>query len=230
MGRGVFLSIYMAIQAIFRRVFVQSKISRKLSAYFTAIFYKKLRDPSINIIGNEMRATVIDSLYNENHALIEYLKDKGEISFLNNVDAHFRKTLLLSIASYFETIIKESLIVFFGEKTNKAELILRFIENKAIERQYHTYFTWDANNANSFFGLFGSEFKEYMKAEVKTNTELDDSIRAFLRLGNYRNQLVHQNFATFPLESTADEIYTLYKKALLFMSLFPQKLREYKEK
>lgn len=177
-----------------------------------------------------METTVIDRLYNDNRELLDYLKKNGEISFQSNVDDNFRKTLLLSAASYFEAVLKESLMDFFQEKTNYAELILRFIQNKAIERQYHTYFSWKTNNANSFFGLFGDGFKYFMQKEVRTDKQLENAIHAFLKLGNFRNELVHQNFAIFPLENTAEEIYELYKQALLFVKMFPKKLQEYYEK
>ena len=65
---------------------------------------------------------------------------------------------------------------------------------------------------------------------MKNNTELDEGIRAFLKLGDMRNQLGHQNFSIFPLENTTDEIFALYKKALVFIDVFPQKLREYVER
>lgn len=42
--------------------------------------------------------------------------------------------------------------------------IAEFIRNKAIERQYHTYFNWKENKAtsiNGFWGLWGDEFKNF---------------------------------------------------------------------
>lgn len=174
-----------------------------------------------------MEPSVVDRLYRDNRDLLDYLQRNGEISYQVEVDSNFRKTLLLSAASYFESIVKDILLEFFKEQTNNSDIVLSFIENKAIERQYHTYFNWEGNNANSFFGLFGEGFRDFMRIEVRTNKQLDDSIRAFLKLGNTRNQLVHQNFASFTLESTADEIYQLYQQAAYFIDVLPLKLREY---
>lgn len=177
-----------------------------------------------------MDATLIDRFYEDNHILAAYLEKVGENSLLNQVESHFRKTLLLSAASFFETLIKEELLRFVEERAGAAAPLVHFVKNKAIERQYHTFFNWDQHNANSFFGLFGSEFREFMEAEVKSNSEFSASIRAFLELGEIRNRLVHQNFGIFPLEKTTDEIYELYKKAGLFVEAFPQKLRQFVEK
>jgi uncharacterized protein with ParB-like and HNH nuclease domain len=45
--------------------------------------------------------------------------------------------------------------------------------------------------------------------------------RAFLELGNERNRLVHENYATFPMEKTLEEVYALYKKSCLFVDALP---------
>ena len=62
---------------------------------------------------------------------------------------------------------------------------------------------------------------------VKASAALDEAIRAFLELGQMRNELVHENFATFALEKTSEEIYALYSKAVPFVEAFPLHLREF---
>jgi len=176
-----------------------------------------------------MNPNVIDSLYRDNKDILDFLQRNGEVSFQVNVDSNFRKTILLSVASYFESVVKDILIEFFSEVTSQSELVVGFIKNKAIERQYHTLFDWEAKNANKFFGLFGEGFREFMKAEVKDNEQLNEAIGAFLKLGDDRNRLVHQNFASVALESTAEEIYQRYQTASFFIETLPQKLREYSQ-
>ena len=68
-----------------------------------------------------------------------------------------------------------------------------------------------------------------MKQKIKNDNELAASIRAFLELGNDRNRLVHQDFASFPLEKTSNEIYDLFRKAMIFVDAFPTSLREFEE-
>lgn len=104
--------------------------------------------------------------------------------------------------------------------------MVAFVKNKAVSRQYHTWFKWDDSNANQFFGLFGSEFKQMMTDRVKASDELRISIRAFLEVGNERNKLVHQDYASFALEKTLDEIYSLYRQALNFVEGLGLHLRE----
>lgn len=80
--------------------------------------------------------------------------------------------------------------------------------------------------ANSFFGLFGDIFSNFIKQEVRNSEQLSSSIKAFLEIGRERNRLVHQDFGTFSLEKTSDEIYLLYKDALVFVNALPDKLRQ----
>lgn len=177
-----------------------------------------------------MDLTIVDRLYDDNRLLIEYLDKQGESSLRSNADNHFRKILLLSAASYFEANLKESLVHFFEEQLAHKELVIRFLQNKAIERQYHTYFSWGKRNANTFFGLFGDGFKEFMSESVKSDLQLNSAIEAFMELGEIRNHLVHQNFAVYPIEKTSDEIYELYRRAVNFIRIFPMKLREYAQR
>jgi HEPN superfamily RiboL-PSP-like protein len=100
-------------------------------------------------------------------------------------------------------------------------LIENFVRNKAIARQYHSWFVWDGNNANHFFGLFGAEFRTSMVARVKDSPDLQSSIKAFLELGNERNRLVHQNYATFAMEKTLEEVYALYQSSRVFVDALP---------
>jgi hypothetical protein len=172
-------------------------------------------------------ATIVDHLYADNLTLLAYLNKSGEISLASTVNESFPKALVLSAASYFESFIQDAIVRVVAECTGPANALLEFVKNKAIERQYHTYFQWDRSNANSFFGLFGSEFRDFMVAQVKASPQLASSIAAFLELGNIRNQLVHQNFAVFPLQKTAEEIFGLYETALLFVQAFPEQLEQY---
>ena len=87
--------------------------------------------------------------------------------------------------------------------TNSNVLVGEIVRNKAVSRQYHTWFQWNARNANSFYGLFGSDFRKFMKRKVRDDN-LGDSVRAFLELGNERNRLVHQDYGVFVLEKTTE--------------------------
>jgi hypothetical protein len=155
-----------------------------------------------------VQETIIDKQYANGIALISFLKSQQEITMSNEAENNFIKNILLSAASYFEKEISEIVIEFAKTHSDNDELVVSIIRAKAIKRQYHTYFDWEkANNANSFFALFGDDFKNKMANRVKVEQTLDASIKAFLQLGQERNKLVHQNFAEIVIDKTAEEIY-----------------------
>jgi RiboL-PSP-HEPN len=169
--------------------------------------------------------SAIDRLFGEATAVIEKLRETREVSLEVSAGDYFRKALLLAAASHFEHRVCGCVLEFIRERAGGSPLVENFVRNKAISRQYHTWFNWGDNNANQFFGLFGIEFRTQMSTLVKGSEEMQRSVRAFLELGNERNRLVHQDFATFSLEKTLDEIYRLYQSALVFVDALPTELR-----
>lgn len=87
------------------------------------------------------------------------------------------------------------MLEFIVERSESDEVVLALIMQKAIESQYHTYFNWNAKNANQFLSLFGESFLQHMKRRVQKDAKLNQSILDFIEIGSLRNQLVHLNFA-----------------------------------
>lgn len=175
-----------------------------------------------------MAGTVVDRLYLEFAALVEHI-GSAEPSLRVTADENFRKALLLAAASLFEARVKEAIVTITSDLANGSDLVVSLVRAKAVERQYHTYFKWDGNNANSFFSLFGDGFKGFMEARVRAEPELQDSIRAFLELGSDRNRLLHQDYGTFVMEKTSDEVFRLYERARRFVDALPAWFQEYCE-
>lgn len=171
--------------------------------------------------------SIVDALYSDFENLIAYLESTGEISFKCLTDENFKKNLVLSSASYFETKLTTQLIDYFESKAPNSVEVKEFLANKALARQYHTFFDWNSNNANSFFGLFGNEFKKFMTDKIKSDETLKKSIADFIELGRERNRLVHQNFCGYSVEKTAKEIFELYISSKYFILGFPSYLNEY---
>jgi len=168
---------------------------------------------------------IVGMRYKEFKEMIDYLETNKEISLKIIADDNLKKVLLLSVASYFEDEIRAILLSFVEKNSGNNPMIISFVKNKALERQYHSYFEWkSAKNANKFFSLFGEKFKKQASGDVKDNSELEKSIRAFLEIGNLRNELVHGNFAVFPIEKTLEEIYELYRSANQFIDYLSSKL------
>lgn len=160
--------------------------------------------------------TPINGFIEDYRELKGYLLGNGQISLENNVENHLKKVMLLSCASYYENEIQE-IIKSFVKRNSTNEMVSNFVANKAVSRQYHTYFQWTGGNVNSFLGLFGENFKKEISDTISGNEELKSQMRAFLELGNERNKMVHENFLVYNLEKTFDEIIQLNEKAEKFV-------------
>lgn len=171
-----------------------------------------------------MSESVIQQIYSRNSQIAEFLGKAGEVTFESDVRDMFRKNLVLSMASYFENEIKKIILDFVRENI-PSELICNFVKSKAIERQYHTFFDWDKNNANSFLGLFGQEFKEKCKKRISSDGTLDDGIKAFLEIGRTRNNLVHLNFSNYELNKSDKEYLELYLSAEKVLEFLREQLK-----
>lgn len=171
-------------------------------------------------------STVVDVMYSEFEVLLSILDNAGKLSSRNVADENFRKSLLLAAASYFERRMTETVLTYVEDATNQNMLVVELVRNKAVSRQYHTWFQWKQNNANSFYALFGSGFRDFMKRKV-VDEKLEDAVRAFLELGHERNRLVHQDYGSFVLEKTTKEIHDLYCIAMEFIECIPVALREF---
>jgi hypothetical protein len=171
-------------------------------------------------------AGLVDSLKGDHDAIVQFLREQGEPSFVIAMESTASKVLLLAGASHLEQELQQVLSDFYHEVTHGNPRAVEFVNNKAVRRQFHTFFNWDANNANQFFGLFGTEFKNLVLQLLTQDVELEGNIRSFVQLGALRNQLVHQNYAAFRLDKTADEVFRLYQSAQEFVRRLPKLLRQ----
>ena len=171
-----------------------------------------------------MNDSIIDTIYRRNKEIASYLNQERQITFESDVRDTFRKVLVLSIASYFENEVKNLILDFIKQKS-RSEIVSTFVQRKAIERQYHTFFQWDGSNANAFFGLFGSDFKQKCKELISVDGELESAVKAFIELGRTRNELVHLDFATYQLAKSDEEYYALYQSAEKFLYFLRDQLK-----
>lgn len=198
--------------------------------------------------------TIIDTRYEEIKRTLYYLSKaaSGDL-YQFNID-NFRKVLLISVASYFEEQVTMILQTFI-ENATQIRALQKFTITQSVNRKYHTWFNWEAKNANQFWGYFGEEFKAKITEEIRNEqqgTEVkiivfetsdndneepksievpiavtkEEAIKAFLDIGNKRNQLVHNSFAAYSLNDTSlEDVYVNYKKGLIFINYLEEKLQ-----
>lgn len=169
--------------------------------------------------------SVVDRLYKDFQATIEQI-DVSEVSLRTSVEDVFQKSLAVAIGSYFERRVTGIVLEFVEKSSGNNILLSEFVRNKAIARQYHTYFQWNNANANSFFGLFGTDFREYMKEYISNTSRYGDAVKAFMQVGNIRNEVAH-NYEHVTINQTTPELYKLYKAALVFVDELPSRFEEF---
>lgn len=166
-----------------------------------------------------MESERIERQYQDSQELYNYLLGKEEISFATYIDSVYKKVLVLSAASYFESKISELILKYATKASGSDKRIVNLIESKVIERQYHTLFDWKANNTNAFWKLFGESTKDSVRQQIDGDKDMKVAERSFIDLGRRRNLLVHENFAEFDVNITVEEIYNKYREACKFLSL-----------
>lgn len=170
--------------------------------------------------------TVVHSYYEDNLSLINALESAKEISLLQIAEDSLKKSLALAVGSYFEHEILLLLENYAIKQSNKCIPLTSFIKSKALARQYHTFFDWKEikeSSANVFFGYFGDEFKKSVITEVKSSPDLAKAIKSFIELGQLRNKVAHQNFASFTTDKTSKEIFDSFEDAMKFLDFLHTK-------
>ena len=168
----------------------------------------------------------VKSLFDSCHENYQLLIEKNEVSLATEYKGQFSKVVLLACASYFETKVTSALLD--GLQTKNCKLTHSFISRKALKRQYHTLFSWDGRNANSFFSMFGEAFLDFMKKKVERDVNLDLAIKNFLELGQLRNQLAHDDYALFVLDLTVENISEKFESAQYFVDSIGTSFQEYR--
>ena len=168
-----------------------------------------------------MYSTKIKALNDEYNELVEFCRANQQVSFEMYIDNTYKKSLLLSAASFFEVIIINAIHDYAVATSHQNATLVAFLDNKALKRQYHTFFSWEGNNTNQFWGLFGDAFKAEAKTKIKEKN-LEEAETAFITIGRERNYLVHNNYIEAVVNYTFKELYSKYLDACNFVELITQ--------
>jgi hypothetical protein len=147
------------------------------------------------------------------------LETGGHLSLLVTAEDVLRRNLLIAAASYFEYELGQRIDrVFSGQGCT--EECISIIRNKAISRQFYSYFDFKVANTNRLFAAFGVPCKDRAVGAIKDSTELKEAQQAFLEICSLRNNMVHENFAAFSMDISTDDVYAKFEKGVLFLDFF----------
>ncbi|MBP0453477.1 hypothetical protein J5Y04_28605 [Kitasatospora sp. RG8] len=165
----------------------------------------------------------VELLYRDQRQILDALQ-LSEPSFHASLQAMLPKVLMLAAASEFEHYVCGYIRDYVAE-VSTGNRVGFLVERKAISRQYHTFFDWPKRKAGPFWALFGPEFKKAVELEISEKDGLGDGLAAFLEVGAIRNELIHNNYADVTINTTLDEVHSLYERGWSFVGHLPQLLR-----
>lgn len=160
---------------------------------------------------------LLKRLVDESDELRGFLSAQSQLSLLRSAEDNSRKALVLSAASLFEHRITEAILSYADKASGSDGCVTSLIRNKAVKRQFHTFFNWEDKKAGPFFTLLGEELGGRLKADCAKSPGKEQA-EAFLEVGHLRNCLVHQNYAEFLLDKSADDIRQLCEMADRFVA------------
>ena len=168
----------------------------------------------------------VDSLMIEHEAVLAHLVATGETSFAATLEGTVPKVFILASARWLEVRVQGVLTEYFQEVAGTRVQAAEFVRIGALDMKFHTLFDWKTRKPGHFFGKFGPDLKRVGMKRYANDPDFAREYDAFLELGSLRNQLVHQNYATFTLSKTADEVRQHFVLADKFVDRLPELLRE----
>jgi len=167
----------------------------------------------------------LTDFFNERLEIARSLTARGELSLVNTFNTDLPRIFVVASASHFETVVASHIRNFFAEMSNGHPAVIEFVDKKVLFRSYHTLFNWPSNSVSSFFAMFGKLCADHYKQLSKDQDWLSEAARAFLQLGQARNELVHGDFATHSPSLTAPEVQAAFISAQRFVESIPLILR-----
>ena len=159
----------------------------------------------------------VEGLYADYLGLILDLDGRSP-SGLTALNRSYHKHLLVAAASSLEEVVKDLIPRLF--ETRGGKQMGAFVSKRVMARNYSQLFDWKAQTAQGFFASFGDDCSKNFKTLLKTDDGLKKQHDAFLALGHLRNEVVHNDYAIYPVALTPDEIIEQYRLAIRFTERF----------
>jgi len=169
-------------------------------------------------------------VYAELEAIGVIVDASGDVSAIASYNVNSAKILLLTGASYFERSIVAAIEDHLNTVTPSLT-IRHFTFHQSVDRKFFSLFDFSASNKNisGFLSKFGPDFSEWAKEDMRAQGIDADTQAAFLAFCRLRNNLVHNNFATYNIDKTLADVRADFDKALKLVSWVENCLRRFHE-
>lgn len=156
----------------------------------------------------------IERVYEELVEIRKIVISSNDASAIADYGAYSAKVLLLAVASYFERMVISAIQKYLNNSI-KSTPIRHFSFHQAVERKFFNFFDFSSNakNINKFISVFGDDFSLWATNDLKIQGIGQEIQVEFLGLCRLRNSLVHENYATYLINKTLDEIKESFDKA-----------------
>jgi hypothetical protein len=157
----------------------------------------------------------VERVYEELRAIQKVVAASGDVSTISAFGQHSAKSLLLVGASYFERVIIDAIAEHLN-KTTSDVAVQHFTFHQAVHRKFFALFDFsaDTKNINGFLSKFGPDYNKWAKDNLKAASIENDIQVAFLDFCRLRNSLVHNNYATYDINKTLDDVREHFDRAL----------------
>jgi hypothetical protein len=169
----------------------------------------------------------VNSLYTYASSIISSLVRDNLIGDASFASMFFSKSLVLCCSSYFESVLTELIEYQVNIRKNECCPAYNFARSKGILKQYHSWFDWEAKNINKFLSLFGHDFKIAARNLIDRSERLRAAETSFMYIGALRNQLVHNNFASFSIDDSMDDVFRKFQEASELVEALKHVFQEY---
>ena len=183
----------------------------------------------------------IEQLFGTFSRIDELLSPPTHLSLRISFREDSAKYAAVCVASKLEADTKDFLAKTFAKLSVKgaSDLVFNFINRNVLARGLHTIFEWPKGESSPNMGRFYSNFGSNAKAFFTEQERQDDGFRksacSFLRIGQWRNEMVHGNLAAFDPKGyasnrsnlTVEEVGSEYGQATMFLPQFEKYLERH---
>lgn len=180
---------------------------------------------SVTVAMNE-----VERIHQDLIAIEAIMVASKDVSAISAYGEHSAKTLLIAGASYFERKVIAAVQVYV-EGSTKSSAVKHFAYHQAVDRKFFSLFNFsaDTKNINDFLNKFGPTFASWAKSNMpKTGIDKDAQL-AFLDFCRLRNSLVHNNYATFPINKTLAEVKSAFDGASKLLDWIEDAFHQFEE-
>ena len=183
----------------------------------------------------------IEQLFGTFSRIDKLLSSSKDLSLIISFREDYAKYAAVCVASKLEADTKDFLAKTFAKLSVKeaSDIVFSFINRNVLARGLHTIFELPRGESSPsmrrFYSNFGDDAKVFFIEQERQDNDFHKSACAFLRVWQWRNEMVHGNLAAFDPTGyasdrrnlTVEEVGSEYGQATMFLPQFEKYLERH---